>query len=155
MIQMIGRAARNVNALVILYADTMTPAMQKAIDETARRREIQRLYNTEHGITPQTIKKAIRSGIEAEVKARRTVQEAVHASADQFDMAEMVRVLEQEMLDAAQRMEFELAAQLRDKLLELKGAPTIKSGSAWNPEPDERKIWEPKSKGRGRRNAAK
>src|SRR4051812_29889046 len=77
LIQTIGRAARNVNAKVILYADTITPAMQKAMDETRRRREIQTQYNEKHGITPQTIQKAIRSSMESEVKARRTVAEAV------------------------------------------------------------------------------
>src|SRR5213076_242929 len=77
LIQTIGRAARNVNAKVILYADTVTPAMKTAIDETARRREMQLQFNADHGITPQTIVKAIRSSIESEVKARKTVQEAI------------------------------------------------------------------------------
>src|SRR5204862_2131629 len=73
LIQTIGRAARNVNAKVILYADSITPAMRKAMDETARRRVMQLQFNQERGITPQTIKKSIRSGIESEMKARRTV----------------------------------------------------------------------------------
>src|SRR5213078_3861514 len=74
IIQMIGRSARNVNAKVILYADTVTPAMQKAIDETTRRRAIQLQFNADHGITPQTIVKAIHNTLESEVKARKTVQ---------------------------------------------------------------------------------
>src|SRR6476646_9143376 len=76
LIQTIGRAARNVNAKVIMYADTITPAMRKALDETKRRRDVQIKFNQEHDITPETIKKAIRSTLESEVKARRTVQEA-------------------------------------------------------------------------------
>jgi excinuclease ABC subunit B len=159
MIQMIGRAARNVNAKVILYADTITPAMQKALDETSRRREIQAKYNQEHGITPQTVQKAIRSGIESEVKARRTVQDAIHANDDQLDTTEIVKLLEEEMLEAARNLEFERAAQLRDKINDLKGAPTIKSGNAFRDTPDsdgqQNKIWEPKSKGRGKRKAAR
>src|SRR5205085_7311880 len=134
MIQMIGRAARNVNAKVILYADTVTPAMQKAMDETARRRILQTKYNQEQGITPQTIQKAIRSGIESEASARRVAQEAIRANQQQFDTTELVRLLEEEMLEAARNLEFERAAQLRDKLNELKGAPTIKSGKGWSPD---------------------
>lgn len=158
LMQTIGRAARNVNARVILYADTITPAMQNALNETARRRTIQMAYNTEHGITPQTIKKAIRSGLESELKARRAAQDAIRANENEFDQTELIRLLEEEMLEAARSLEFERAAQLRDKLNELKGAPTIKSGSSWNPEGDgeQNKIWEPKSKGRGKgRRAAK
>src|SRR5689334_20223350 len=111
LIQTIGRAARNVNARVILYADTITPAMQKAIDETSRRRALQTQFNTEHGITPQTVQKAIRAGIESEVKARRTVQEAIHSNEEQMDQGELVKLLEEEMLQAAQNLEFERAAQ--------------------------------------------
>src|SRR5688572_13260932 len=155
LIQTIGRAARNVNAKVILYADTTTPAMQKAIDETARRRELQLKHNAEHGITAQTVKKAIRSGLESEVKARRVAQEAIRANEEQYDQTEIVRLLEEEMLAAAQNLEFERAAQLRDKINEMKGAPAIKSGNAWSPEgdgeSDQQKIWQPRSAARKKR----
>ena len=133
--------------------------MQQAMDETARRRKIQMEYNTEHGITPTTIKKAIRSGLESEMKARRTAQEAIHANEEQLDRRRLIRLLEEEMLEAAQNLEFERAAQLRDKINEMKGTPTIKSGAilgAGRTESDQRtKIWQPKSKGRGKRKAAK
>ncbi len=156
LIQTIGRAARNVNAKVILYADTITPAMKKAMDETGRRRELQVKYNTAQGITPQTVKKAIRTSIESEMKARRTVQEAIHVNDNQLEQTELVKLLEEEMLEAARNLEFERAAQLRDKLNEIKGAPTIKSGSQWSPgpgdaEPEQRKIWQPKTPARGKR----
>lgn len=157
LIQTIGRAARNVNAKVILYADTITPAMRKAIDETARRRQIQTQFNAEHGITPKTVEKAIRTGIEAEMKARRTVREAIREREEQFDQSELIRLLEEEMLEAAKNLEFERAAQLRDKLNEIKGVPTIKSARPWEPEvteSDQRtRIWRPKSAGRGKRAA--
>jgi excinuclease ABC subunit B len=157
LIQTIGRAARNVNSKVILYADTITPAMRLAIDETARRKQLQLKYNEEHGIKPETVKKAIRSTLESEVKARRTVQEAIHANSQEIDQTELINLLEEEMLQAAQNLEFERAAQLRDKINEIKGAPTIRSGSALaaDPDADKPKIWEPKSKGRGKRHAAK
>src|SRR5687768_5802197 len=157
LIQTIGRAARNVNAKVILYADSITPAMQKAMDETARRRVAQLQFNKERGITPQTIKKGIRSGIESEVRARRTAQEAIRVNEDQFDQAEIVKLLEEEMLNAAKNLEFERAAQLRDKINEMKGAPTIRSANPFG-EAEEAtagtKIWQPKIKGRGRGNRA-
>jgi excinuclease ABC subunit B len=151
LIQTIGRAARNVNAKVILYADTITPAMKKAIDETARRRQVQRAYNAEHGITPVTIQKAIRTGIESEIKARRTVQDAIHADEQSLDATEIIKLLDEEMLQAAQNLEFERAAQLRDKINELKGAPTLRrqGGAAPDVEGESQKIWQPKSKGRG------
>jgi excinuclease ABC subunit B len=160
LIQTIGRAARNVNAKVILYADTTTPAMQKAIDETLRRREVQLKYNAEHGIVPETVKKAIRAGIDAEVKARRTVQEAIHADDTGMDQTEIVKLLEEEMLEAAKNLEFERAAQLRDKINEMKGAPVIKSGNAFgNVAAEEaaaaQKIWQPKTPKRGGRRVAK
>src|SRR5688572_27370993 len=162
LIQTIGRAARNVNAKVFLYADTVTPAMQKAMDETARRRAAQLEYNEKHGIKPETIKKAIRSGIESEVKARRTVQDAIHIDDNQLDQTEIIKLLEEEMLEAARNLEFERAAQLRDKLNEMKGAPTIKSGNPFSAvteaeaaEAEQRKIWQPKTPKRGGRKAAR
>jgi excinuclease ABC subunit B len=157
LIQTIGRAARNINAKVILYADHITPAMKKAMDETARRRELQLKYNAEHGVSPKTIEKAIRNGIESEMKARKIARDAVHESDEQFDQTEIIRLLEEEMLEAARNLEFERAAQLRDKINEIKGAPTIKSGRSWEPEvteSDQRvKIWQPKTAPRKKRAA--
>jgi excinuclease ABC subunit B len=158
LIQTIGRAARNVNSEVILYGDKITPAMQKAMDETLRRRETQLKYNAEHGITPQTIQKAIRTSIESEMKANRITRDAIHENSEQFDQTELIRLLEEEMLEAAKNLEFERAAQLRDKVNELKGMPVIRSGRNWEPQvtdADQRvKIWRPRTKGRGGKRAA-
>ncbi len=123
LVQTIGRTARNVNATVFLYGDKVTESMEKAIDETNRRRKIQLQYNKDHGITPETIKKEIRTGFALELKARQTAREAVHYEADEFDKVELAGAIEQEMLDAAQAMDFERAAQLRDRLRELKELP--------------------------------
>ncbi|MGC8553311.1 MAG: excinuclease ABC subunit UvrB [Phycisphaerae bacterium] len=120
LIQMIGRCARNVNARVFLYADNVTPAMKRAMDETSRRRQLQEQYNTDHGITPQSISKAIRKGIDSELQARRTAREIVASSDTQYDQQEMLRMLEDEMLTAANNLEFERAATLRDKIKELR-----------------------------------
>jgi len=120
LIQTIGRSARNVNAQVILYADSVTNSMQRAIDETNRRREIQLKYNADHGITPETIRKAIRRGIEEEISARKIEQEAVGAGSEtQYITQEYLAALEKEMLDAAENLEFERAATLRDRITDL------------------------------------
>ncbi len=121
LIQTIGRSARNVNAEVILYADTVTESMQRAIDETHRRRELQLAYNAEHGITPATIKKAIRRGIGEEISARQIVQKSARTTRDtKYVTQEFINELEAEMLTAAEALEFERAAQLRDRILKLK-----------------------------------
>ncbi len=130
LIQMIGRCARNVNALVVLYADKVTEAMRRAMSETARRREIQLRYNQEHGITPDTVRKAIRAGLMSEVAAMRRVREAVHADEQEYDRDELVVELEAEMLKAAEALDFERAAALRDRVRELKASPDLRVSAA-------------------------
>ncbi len=130
LIQMIGRCARNVNARVILYGDKVTVAMQRAMDETNRRREIQLEYNRVNNITPDTVKKAIRAGLMNEVAAMRRVREAVHANEGEYDRDELVAELEKEMLQAAEELDFEKAASLRDHIRKLKEAPTLKVAAA-------------------------
>jgi excinuclease ABC subunit B len=125
LVQTIGRTARNVNAEVVLYADKVTDSMRRAIDETERRRELQLDFNREHGITPTTIVKAIRTGLERELEATRIAREAVGEEAQEVDRAEMINMLEAEMLAAAEALEFEKAARLRDRIQELKDVPDI------------------------------
>ena len=120
LIQTIGRAARNVNAEVVLYADTVTRSMQNAIDETNRRREKQLAYNKEHGITPETIRKAIRRGIEEEIQAKSIARKAVGKDEREAITEEYLNELEGEMLQAAEALEFERAAALRDRILQLR-----------------------------------
>jgi excinuclease ABC subunit B len=124
LIQTMGRAARNANSMAVLYADKVTPEMQAAIDEVERRRVKQLAYNAEHGITPETIQKAIRRGIEQEVAASRLVREAGGQRTERaWDRAELITELEREMLAAAGNLEFERAATLRDKLQKVKAMP--------------------------------
>ena len=125
LVQMIGRTARNVNAEVKLYADKVTPSMQRAMDETDRRRKLQLAYNEEHGITPETIVKEIRSSLQRLVNAHKVAAEAIHASEAQLNRAELIAMLEKEMLEAAEGLEFEKAARLRDRIHELKDAPQM------------------------------
>jgi excinuclease ABC subunit B len=120
LIQTIGRSARNVNAKVILYADKVTESMQKAIDETERRRKKQEVYNTEYGITPETIKKNIAKGIEDQAKESRDLKVSLGQDEELFITQEYINELEKEMLEAADNLEFERAAILRDKIEEMR-----------------------------------
>jgi len=129
LIQTIGRCARHVDAEVFLYADKVTAAMKQAMDETSRRRALQEAYNKEHGITPESIKKAIRKGLESEISARKTARDAIRASEDEFDVTESIADLEKEMMEAAEALDFEKAAMLRDRIKALKAAPTLFSNS--------------------------
>ncbi|MBI4716450.1 MAG: excinuclease ABC subunit UvrB [Planctomycetes bacterium] len=134
LVQMIGRTARNVNAEVKLYADRVTPSMQRAIDETNRRRKLQMEFNAAHGITPETVHKAIRSSLEQLVKARKVTAEVIEASEEQLDRTELIALLEKEMLEAAEALEFERAAQLRDRVRELKEMPDMELRPERGPE---------------------
>lgn len=125
LIQTIGRAARNENGAVIMYADHVTDSMQAAMDETQRRREIQEQYNQEHGITPHTIKKEIRDAIMVTKDTDDSGQKDDFTEQDFADLAkddqkEMIHQLEEQMKAAAKRLDFEQAATLRDTVLELK-----------------------------------
>ncbi|EPE62728.1 excinuclease ABC, B subunit [Exiguobacterium sp. S17] len=119
LIQTIGRAARNSNGHVILFADKMTDSMKRAIGETDRRRAIQQEYNEEHGVTPQTIRKEVRGVIRATVAAEEEVLESL-SSMNQDERAAAIVRLEEEMKQAARDLQFERAAELRDLILELK-----------------------------------
>jgi excinuclease ABC subunit B len=121
LIQTMGRAARNVNAEVILYADTTTDSMQRAMSETARRRELQLAYNAEHGITPRSVTSAIKTMLEEEIEAHTLAQEAAGQKGEKAVTAEYLEELQKEMLAAAKEMEFERAAALRDQIAQLKG----------------------------------
>jgi len=121
LMQTIGRAARNVNAKVILYADRVTESMRRAIEETSRRRDLQQAYNEKHGITPETIRKVIRAGIEADAEAHAEANRAVGRNDETETItAEYLSELEAEMLAAADALEFERAAALRDRIEQMK-----------------------------------
>lgn len=141
LVQTIGRAARNVNAEVMLYADQVTDSMQRAINETLRRRDLQVKYNQEHGITPMTVQTAIRNFIEDEIAAHHLAQEAAGQGTDVVS-AESLEDLQRQMLEAAENLEFERAAQLRDEISRLKGeavaSPQVKKS---------RKGWKKPKKG--------
>lgn len=121
LIQTIGRAARNVRAEVILYADIITPSMKAAIDETERRRSIQQAYNEEHQITPTSVRKRIRAGIQADVAKRREKTVAAQGRESVLVTLEYIEELQREMLAAAEELEFERAGKLRDRIAKLRG----------------------------------
>ena len=124
LIQTIGRAARNANGHMIMYADEVTESMKAAIDETKRRREIQMKYNQERGIVPQTIKKEIRAAIsygdKVSKKSKKKTEDFDFNDLSQKDQQEMISGLEEQMREAAKKLDFEEAARLRDTVLELK-----------------------------------
>ncbi|WP_347490165.1 excinuclease ABC subunit UvrB [Desulfoscipio sp. XC116] len=126
LIQTIGRAARNVNGQVIMYADKITDSMAKAIEETERRRKLQTAHNLAHGITPRTVRKAVHSVIEATRVAETPAVydaaiDAKNGKLSKKEIKKLLARLEKEMQEAARRLEFEQAAQLRDAIIEIRG----------------------------------
>ncbi|BEH11772.1 MULTISPECIES: excinuclease ABC subunit UvrB [Geobacter] len=123
LIQTCGRAARNVNGRVIMYADTVTGSMQSCLGETARRRALQEAFNTEHGITPQTVKKGLRTILESIEERDYYTVAAVAETREEYisadEIPKRVKKLRKEMLDAAKKLEFERAADLRDQIKKL------------------------------------
>ena len=123
LIQIIGRAARNAHGQVIMYADKITDSMQKALDETARRREIQIAYNEKHGITPKTIIKPIHEVVRSKETQEMTAKYIdKKAKVSKKDKEKLLANLEKEMREAAKVLDFERAAELRDILLELRNS---------------------------------
>ena len=122
LIQTIGRAARNAEGHVIMYADVITDSMRRAIDETLRRRELQEAYNKEHGITPRTIKKAVRDliSISKEVAKTQKKLEKDMESMSRKELEELIGKVQKQMKAAAADLNFEMAAELRDQMIELK-----------------------------------
>ena len=122
LIQTIGRAARNAKGHVIMYADDMTDSMHMAISETNRRRKIQQAYNEEHGITPQTIQKAVRDliSISKTIAKEELKFEKDPESMSRQELEKLVKDVEKQMKKAAADLNFEAAAELRDRMVDLK-----------------------------------
>ena len=133
LIQTIGRAARNAEGLVIMYADRITDSMHRAIDETQRRRAVQEEYNRAHNITPRTIKKKIKDLIEttlvAEAGGAYGVRSKKRLNMSAAEQEELIATLTREMREASHKLDFERAASLRDMIVELKGSLPAKAVS--------------------------
>ena len=121
LIQTIGRAARNADGVVILYADTITPSMRRAIDETQRRREKQHAFNQAHGIVPKTVKKAVRELMALSAEDKPDYNDKNLSQMTKLQRMEAIAKLEKEMKEAAKMLEFEVAAALRDQIIKLRG----------------------------------
>jgi len=124
LVQTIGRAARNVDGRVIMYADVMTDSMMRAISETERRRAIQQAYNEANGITPESVRNAVHQVLEITKK----VEESAPAPMTEDEVAALARQLEEQMLAAAKELDFERAAKLRDQMLSLRGEKPPEEG---------------------------
>jgi excinuclease ABC subunit B len=132
LIQTIGRTARHVNAEVILFADVVTDSMKQAIRETDRRRGLQMEHNRLHNVKPETVRKAIRRGIEDEMRTREVLRSMVGESEEQYVAREAITELEEEMRAAANELDFERAGYLRDKILQVQKQGGL-APEAWRP----------------------
>ncbi len=124
LIQTIGRAARNADGIVILYADTITPSMRRAMDETERRRSIQDAFNRAHGIVPKTVKKAVRELMALSADDKPDYNDKQLSQMTKLQRMETIAKLEKQMKEAAKMLEFEVAAALRDQIIKLRGSGT-------------------------------
>jgi len=120
LIQTMGRAARHINAHVIMYADSITQSMRRAIEETGRRRQVQKAYNKEHGITPQGIRKAIKDITERVQAVAETMAPYTVTPISKEEISQLIKQLESQMKAAAKNLEFEKAAMIRDRIIELR-----------------------------------
>jgi excinuclease ABC subunit B len=127
LIQTIGRTARHINGEVILYADEVTKSMERALAETERRRAMQLEFNKEHDITPVSVQKEILTGIEEVLQAEEVEKSAVHIPGNEYDKIEVLRMLEAQMYEASEKLEYEEAAAIRDEILRLRGISKLKS----------------------------
>ncbi|MBN1527349.1 MAG: excinuclease ABC subunit UvrB [Candidatus Omnitrophica bacterium] len=129
LIQVAGRAARNINGAVLMYADRLTESMKKTISETDRRRKIQFAFNKAHNVTPRSIEKAVREGIESYKRAREIISDAAGETEEQYDVTSLIGELQHDMEVAARNLQFERAAILRDQIKGLKEKYSLEQGA--------------------------
>ena len=146
LIQTAGRAARHLNGLVILYADTITDSIKELLRVTKDRREKQLAYNTAHGITPRSVVRAVQESLGNLLKGRQLAGSVVGESSPDMDVMQVLQELEDEMLAASASMHYEKAALLRDQIMELK-----QQAGLTKIEPKAKPVSYPKSRGKGRK----